>query len=193
VKRLAFFISGTGGNALNLLRACREGRVPGLPVLGLASSPTAGGIARLGAEGLPMAVVVRKDFDSDEAFSEACYAAAGGVGAELICLCGWLKKITVPPRWEGRILNIHPGLLPRFGGPGMYGMHVHRAVLAAGETQSGATVHLVDQEYDHGRILAQLRVQVLPDDTAEALQQRVYGAEMELFPRALAAYLIETA
>lgn len=193
MKKLAFFISGTGGNALNLLRACREGRVPGLPVLGLASSAQAGGIARLGAEGLPMAVVVRKDFDSDQAFSEACYMAAEAAGAELICLCGWLKKITVPLRWEGRILNIHPGLLPRFGGPGMYGLHVHRAVLAAGEAESGATVHLVDQEYDHGRVLEQLRVPVLRGDTPEDLQRRVYGAEMELYPRALAAYLTETA
>jgi phosphoribosylglycinamide formyltransferase-1 len=193
VKRLAFFISGTGGNALNLLRACREGRIPGLPVLGLASTARAGGIARLEAEGLPMAVRLRKDFDSDQAYSEACYQAAEAAGAEVICLCGWLKKLTVPARWEGRILNVHPGLLPGFGGPGMYGMHVHRAVIAAGELESGATVHLVDAEYDQGRILDQLRVPVLPDDTPEDLQQRVYAAEMELFPRALAAYLAERA
>ncbi len=191
MRRIAFFISGTGGNALNLLRACREGRVPGLPVLGVASKPKAGGIARLEAEGLPMAVVVRGAFDSDEAFSEACYRAAEAAGAEVICLCGWLKKLTVPTRWTGRILNIHPGLLPRFGGPGMYGMHVHRAVLAAGEAESGATVHLVDGDYDHGRVLAQLRVPVLPGDTPEELQRRVYGAEMELYPRALAAYLAQ--
>jgi len=193
VKRLALFISGTGGNALNLLRACREGRVPGLPVLGLASSAKAGGIQRLGDEGLPMVVVVRRDFESDEAFSEACYRAAEEAGAEVICLCGWLKMLTVPRRWEGRILNIHPGLLPRFGGPGMYGMHVHRAVLESGEAESGATVHLVDAEYDHGRILDQLRVPVLPGDTPEDLQKRVYAAEMDLYPRALAAYLAEQA
>lgn len=191
MKRLAFFISGTGGNALNLLRACREGRVPGLPVLGLASTAQAGGLARLEAEGLPTAVVSRKDFASDDAFSEACYRAAEVAGAEIICLCGWLKKLTVPPRWAGRILNIHPGLLPNYGGPGMYGMHVHRAVLAAGEGESGATVHLVDAEYDHGRILAQLRVPVLAGEAPEDLQKRVYAAEMELFPRALAAYLAE--
>jgi len=160
-------------------------------VLGVASKPKAGGIARLEAEGLPMAVVVRGAFDSDEAFSEACYRAAEAAGAEVICLCGWLKKLTVPTRWNGRILNIHPGLLPRFGGPGMYGMHVHRAVLAAGEAESGATVHLVDGDYDHGRVLAQLRVPVLPGDTPEELQRRVYGAEMELYPRALAAYLAQ--
>jgi phosphoribosylglycinamide formyltransferase-1 len=191
VKRIALFFSGTGGNALNLLRACREGGVPAVPVLGLASTPTAGGIARLEAEGLTVAVRVRKDFDSDETYSEACYQAAEQAGADLLCLCGWLKKLTVPRRWEGRILNIHPGLLPRFGGPGMYGMHVHRAVLESGEGESGATVHLVDGEYDHGRILQQLRVPVLPGDTPEELQKRVYGAEMELFPRALAAFLSE--
>jgi phosphoribosylglycinamide formyltransferase-1 len=193
VKRLALFISGTGGNALNLLRACREGRVQALPVLGLASSGKALGTARLEAEGLPTMVVVRKDFESDEAFSEACYQAAEKAGADVICLCGWLKKLTVPSRWEGRILNIHPGLLPQYGGPGMYGMHVHRAVLEAGEAESGATVHLVDGEYDHGRILHQLRVPILPGDTPEELQKRIYAAEMELFPRALAAYLDERA
>lgn len=193
MKRLAFFISGTGGNALNLLRACREGQVQGLPVLGVASSAKAGGIPRLEAEGLPMAVVVRKDFESDEAFSEACYRAAEVAGAEVICLCGWLKRLTVPTRWEGRILNIHPGLLPAYGGPGMYGMHVHRAVLAAGERESGATVHLVDAEYDHGRILGQVRVPVQAGDTPETLQQRVYAAEMEAYPRVLAAYLAEPA
>ncbi len=191
MKRIALFISGTGGNALNLLQACREGRVPALPVLGLASSAKAGGRPRLEAEGLPTVTVARRDFESDAAFSEACYQAAEAAGAEVICLCGWLKMLVVPRRWEGRILNIHPGLLPRFGGPGMYGMHVHRAVLKAGEAESGATVHLVDAEYDHGRILDQVRVPVLPGDTPEDLQKRVYAAEMDLYPKALRAYLIE--
>lgn len=193
MKRIALFISGTGGNALNLLRACREGQVEALPVLGLASTPKAGGLGRLQGEGLATAVVIRGQFGSDEAFSEACYREAEARGAELICLCGWLKKLTVPPRWAGRILNIHPGLLPRYGGPGMYGMHVHQAVLAAGERESGATVHLVDGEYDHGRVLDQMRVPVQDDDTPGALQKRVYAAEMALYPRALAAYLTEQA
>jgi phosphoribosylglycinamide formyltransferase-1 len=193
VKRIALFISGTGGNALNLLRACVEGRVPGLPVLGLASTAKAGGLARFAEEGLATAIVIRSDFETDEAFSEACYREAEARGAEVICLCGWLKKLTVPTRWQGGILNIHPGLLPQYGGPGMYGMRVHRAVLAAGEGESGATVHLVDDDYDHGRVLGQLRVPALPGDTPEDLQRRVYAAEMELYPRALAAYLAERA
>lgn len=189
MKRLAFFISGTGGNALNLLKACREGRVPAEPVLVLASSAKAAGLAKLQAEGLEGLVLERKAFASDAAFSEACFAACDAAGADFACLAGWLKKLAIPARWEGRILNIHPSLLPKFGGPGMYGLHVHRAVVAAGEAESGATVHLVDEVYDHGRVLAQARVPVLPGDTPEILQQRVYGAEMDLYPKALAAFL----
>jgi formyltetrahydrofolate-dependent phosphoribosylglycinamide formyltransferase len=187
--KLAFFISGTGGNALNLLAACREGRVPGEPVIAVCSSPKAAGIARLQAAGLPVPVLVRKDFPDDEAYSEACLTAAEQAGAAVICLCGWLKKLMVPKRWEGRILNIHPGLLPGFGGAGMYGMRVHAAVLEAGVPESGCTIHLVDNEYDHGRPLAEARVPVLSGDTAETLQKRVYEQEMRLYPAALKAFL----
>lgn len=189
MTRLAFFISGTGGNAMNLLQACRDGRVAATPALGIASTPKAGGIAKLEAEGIPVAVIERKAFDSDEAYSEACYAEAEARGVEVICLAGWLKKLSVPQRWEGRILNIHPGLLPEYGGAGMYGMHVHRAVLAAGARESGCTVHLVDNEFDHGRVLLERRVPVLPEDTPEALQARVYAEEMKAYPEALATLL----
>ena len=141
---------------------------------------------------MPVRVVLRSAHPDDAAFSQACYAQAEAAGAGVIALCGWLKKLAVPPRWEGRILNIHPGLLPAFGGAGMWGMHVHRAVLAAGAAESGCTVHLVDNLYDHGRILAQARVPVLPGDTPETLQQRVYEQEMRLYPEALAGYLDPT-
>ena len=186
---LALYISGSGGNALNLIKACREGRVPARPVLGVSSSAKALGVERLAAEGVPVQVVLRSAFASDADYSDACLALAEAAEAELICLCGWLKKLVIPPRWEGRILNIHPALLPAFGGPGMYGMNVHRAVLASGVDHSGATVHRVDNEYDHGLILAQREVPVLPDDTPEELQKRVYAAEMELYPQALASFL----
>lgn len=186
---LALFLSGGGGNAANLLRACREGRVPARPVIAISSSSKAAGVDRLAAEGLPVEVILRSGFADDAAFSEACLARAEQAGAELVCLCGWLKKLVLPARWQGRILNIHPALLPAFGGAGMYGMHVHRAVLEAGATVSGPTVHLVDDEYDHGRILAQRPVAVLPGDAPEDLQARVYAAEMELYPEALARFL----
>lgn len=189
MKRLALFISGTGGNALNLMEACAAGHVPAVPVLGLSSSGKAAGVERLAARGLPVAVVARPSHPDDLAFSQACFEAAEGAGADVIALCGWLKKLEIPEAWEGRILNIHPGLLPDFGGRGMFGMNVHRAVLEAGAAESGCTVHLVDNVYDHGRILAQARVPVLPGDTAEALQQRVYQQEMALYPAALRDFL----
>ncbi|WP_005034192.1 phosphoribosylglycinamide formyltransferase [Holophaga foetida] len=189
MRRLAFFISGTGGNALNLLTACREGRIPGKPVLGIASSAKAGGVERLRAQDLEVAVLERSAFADDAAYSEACFQRAEQAGAEVIALCGWLKKLVVPPRWEGRILNIHPGPLPRFGGAGMFGMKVHQAVIAAGASESAVTIHLVDNEYDHGRHLAVQTVPVLPGDTPETLQKRVYEQEMRLYPEALAAFL----
>lgn len=190
MRKLALFISGMGGNALNLLQACREGRIPAEPVLGLSSSAAAAGVERLRGAGLPVGVVLRSGFPDSAAFSEACFRRAEAAGAEVIALCGWLKLLVVPPRWEGRVLNIHPGLLPEFGGPGMYGMAVHRAVLEAGRRESGCTIHLVDNLYDHGRILAQARVPVLPGDAPEDLQKRVYVQEMDLYPKALRDFLV---
>ena len=188
-KKFALFISGGGGNALNLVRACREGRIPAEPALVVASKATAPGVLKLRNEGLLVVVLDPKDATSDEAYSEVCLGVAEASGADFIALAGWLRKLVIPPEWDGRILNIHPGLLPRFGGPGMYGMHVHRAVLASGERESGCTVHLVDNEFDHGRKLAESRVRVLPDDSPESLQQRVYAAEMEIYPKAMAEYI----
>ena len=189
LKKFALFISGGGGNALNLVRACREGRIPAEPALVVASKETAPGVRKLRDEGLPVVILDRKDFASDEAYSKACLDAAEASNADFITLAGWLRKLVIPPAWEGRILNIHPGLLPRFGGPGMYGMHVHRAVLASGEKESGCTVHLVDNELDHGLKVAESRVPLLPGDSAESLQKRVYAMEMELYPKAVAEYL----
>jgi formyltetrahydrofolate-dependent phosphoribosylglycinamide formyltransferase len=189
MKRLALFISGTGGNALNLLKACRDGCVAAEVVLAVSSSIKAAGVERLRAEGLPVEVVLRSTFDSDEAFSLQCFAQAEAVGADLICLCGWLKKLVIPGAWEGRILNVHPSLLPAFGGEGMYGMHVHRAVVASGVKETGCTIHLVDNQYDHGRILAQARVPVMPGDSPEDVQKRVYAQEMRLYPDALQSFI----
>lgn len=191
MKKVALFISGGGGNALNLLQACREGRVPAEPVLVVASSAKAPGIEKL-REGGMVVVVLEKGQADDATYSEWLFGMAEAVEAEVICLAGWLRKLVIPSRWEGRILNIHPSLLPKYGGAGMYGLHVHRAVLAARETESGCTVHLVDNEFDHGGTLAQAQVPVLPGDTAEALQKRVYVTEMELYPRAVKEFLERT-
>jgi len=114
-------------------------------------------------------------------------AALDSADIDLIALAGYLRLIppAVIKRYPGRILNIHPALLPKFGGKGMYGLHVHRAVIEAGEKVSGATVHYVDEKYDQGRIVAQREVPVLPADTPETLAARVLAVEHEIFPAAL--------
>ncbi|MDR2560341.1 MAG: hypothetical protein LBC63_01015 [Holophagales bacterium] len=190
MARVAFFISGTGGNALNLLTACREGAVPAEPVLAISSSASAAGVDRLRAVGLEVVVVERKSFASDESFSDECFSHCERRDVDIVCLCGFLKKLSIPDKWTGRVLNIHPGPLPQFGGAGMYGHFVHEAVLAAGATTSGATVHLADNEYDHGQTLAFQPVMVLNGDTPESLQKRVYEAEMRLYPAVLREYIV---
>ncbi len=199
MKKLALFISGSGGNALNLVQACREGRIPAEPILAVASRATASGIDKLRDAGLLVAVVGRNEAGVpgggsvlDEAYSQVCLGLAEAAEADLILLAGWLHRLVVPPIWEGRILNIHPGPLPRFGGLGMYGLHVHRAVLATGLDRSACTVHLVDNEYDQGRTLATADVPVRPGDTAETLQARVYEAEMALYPKAVTDFIQES-
>jgi phosphoribosylglycinamide formyltransferase-1 len=98
---------------------------------------------------------------------------------------GFLKHVLIPPDFENRVLNIHPALLPAFGGNGMYGLRVHEAVLAAGSKVSGCTVHFVDNVYDHGPVLLRREVTVMADDTPESLQARVFAAECEAYPAAL--------
>jgi phosphoribosylglycinamide formyltransferase-1 len=189
MRRVAFFISGTGGNAMNLFAACKEGRVNALPVHAVSSSASALGVERLRAVGMAVEVIQWGRFGSDEDYSQACFSCCEARGVDIICLCGFLKKLVVPDIWIGRILNIHPGPLPRFGGHGMFGHHVHEAVIAARVPVSGPTVHLVDNEYDHGEILAHQPVPVTPDDTPDSLQKRVYEVEMVIYPRALQDFI----
>jgi phosphoribosylglycinamide formyltransferase-1 len=110
-------------------------------------------------------------------------------GIDLVVLAGYLALLPIPDDYRGRILNIHPALLPRHGGPGMYGRRVHEAVLAAGDTQSGCTVHECDDVYDHGRTVMQATCPVLASDTPEALSERVFALECEVYPRAIAQVL----
>ncbi|MBL0249406.1 MAG: phosphoribosylglycinamide formyltransferase [Elusimicrobia bacterium] len=125
----------------------------------------------------------------------ACFDAVADAllekGVRVVCLAGFLLKVepNFIRRFPGRILNIHPALLPKFGGKGMYGRHVHEAVLAAGEKESGCTVHLVDDEFDHGPAIARAKVPVVPGDTAEGLAARVLEQEHRLYPAALRQFL----
>jgi folate-dependent phosphoribosylglycinamide formyltransferase PurN len=139
-------------------------------------------VKRAGELGLP-AVVVERKLLSTAAFQAGITEAIAD--AELVCMAGFLSLWSIPDAWFGRVINIHPALLPRFGGFGMHGRHVHEAVLAAGETVSGCTVHFCDNEYDHGPIILQRTVPVLPNDTPDSLAARVFEQECIAYPEAI--------
>ncbi len=167
--RIAALISGSGTTLQNLIDR-------GFDIVGVvASRPGIAGIARAENAGIPVVVA-----SADQAFDVLTRWQP-----DLVCLCGWLKLLTIPEAYAGRVLNIHPSLLPAFGGPGMYGRRVHEAVLACGAKTSGCTVHLADNTYDTGPILVQKSVPVLENDTPETLAVRVFAAECEAYPEAI--------
>jgi formyltetrahydrofolate-dependent phosphoribosylglycinamide formyltransferase len=180
--RIAVAISGRGSNLEALLRALGPG-APAEVVLVVSDRVGAAGLRLARARGIA-AVVLADPGDPHE-----WLRLLSQHRADLVVLAGYLKLVPAPviEPYRGRIMNIHPGLLPTFGGKGMYGHHVHEAVLASGARESGATVHLVDDVYDRGPILAQARVPVLPGDTAERLAARVLEAEHQLLPEAVLA------
>ena len=179
------FASGGGTNVQAVLDAAQGAehwRIAGL----ITNTPTAGALDRARTVETPAEVIPTKDRDPSEVASDML-SALDDWKADVICLAGYMRLLpaAVVARFRNRILNIHPALLPSFGGKGMYGMNVHRAVLAAGETWSGATVHYVDERYDEGSIIAQSRVPVEAGDSPEALQARVLKIEHNLYPAAL--------
>jgi len=180
--RVAVCISGGGSNLQALLDRL-QGEEPARVVLVLSNRPDAGGLARAQAAGVPAEVL------SDPADASEWITRLGRRDVDLLVLAGYLKL--VPPgvvkKYAGRIVNIHPALLPDFGGAGMYGRRVHEAVLASGAAESGPTVHLVDEEYDRGAILAQRRVPVRAGDTPESLAARVLAEEHRLLPEVVLA------
>lgn len=180
--RVAVAVSGRGSNLDALLRTLAPGRTAEV-VLVLSNRPEAGGLDVARARGIPTAVL----HDSTDA--AAWLDALERARAELLVLAGYLKLVppAVVARWRGRIINVHPALLPAFGGPGMYGRRVHEAVLRSGATESGASVHLVDEVYDRGQVLAQERVPVLPGDTPETLAARILAVEHRLLPAVVLA------
>lgn len=175
--RLAILLSGTGSTYVNLVAAIRAGPLPAEVVVVIGSQATAVGLERAREFGHVTVVAAQ---------SEAVTAALIAQRVEWVAMCGWMKFYDPPAAFRGRVVNIHPSLLPDFGGKGMYGIHVHRAVIAAGVRASGCTAHLVAGAYDSGPHLAQSRVAVEPGDTPELLQTRVQAAERELYPRVLA-------
>ena len=166
-----------------LASACADGRVPAEVALVVAPKDGSGSVVAAREMGLPVVILPYKDPE----YAASLLALLRDAGVEWVCLAGYMRLL--PPEllaaFPDRVLNIHPALLPKFGGKGMYGMHVHEAVLAAGETESGCTVHVVNERYDEGRVLLQKRCPVLPDDTPEALAARVLGLEHLAYAEAL--------
>ena len=170
-----------------LIDAAHDGRIPGEVGLVVSTSPGAPALERAQAAGVPARLIPAEEFPTPDALDEALAHAFEEAKVDLICLAGYMRLLTPPflNRFHGRIMNIHPGLLPAFGGRGFYGRRVHEAVLAAGAKVSGATVHFVDEEYDHGPIILQREVPVEPGDTPETLAARVLTAEHEAYPEAV--------
>jgi phosphoribosylglycinamide formyltransferase-1 len=183
--RIAVLISGGGRTLKNLLDLAAEGRLPVDVRLVVSSSPKAGGLEFARAANVPTQVFERRDYDSNQVYGDAIFAACRDARVDFVAMAGFLKLAPVPDDFSGRVLNIHPALLPAFGGHGMYGHHVHQAVLDAGVKVTGVTVHFVDNHYDQGPIIWQQPVPVFDDDTADTLAGRVFEAEKEAYPHVL--------
>jgi formyltetrahydrofolate-dependent phosphoribosylglycinamide formyltransferase len=185
---IVVFGSGRGSNFKAVLDAIADGSIPAAHIsLVISNNATAGILDIARSRTIPALHISQKQFETESSFVAALLETLQSHGTDLVVLAGYMKRL--PPQvvhaYRNRIINIHPALLPRFGGHGMYGIHVHAAVLAAQETVSGATVHLVDEEYDRGPILLQQTVPVLPDDTPEILAARVLLVEHRLLPDAV--------
>ncbi len=182
---IAVFLSGGGRTLQNLIR-CRD--IGELPVdfrLAISSSPAAAGLQIAAAAGIPTQVIRKSDHPDDAEYQEAMFGPCREAGAELVVMAGFLKHVRIPTDFEGKVLNIHPSLIPAFCGPGMYGRSVHQAALAKGVQISGCTVHFVDNHYDNGPIVLQRACPVEPDDTPESLAARVFQEECRALPEAI--------
>ncbi len=182
--QLAVLFSGGGRTVLNILDHIKQGKLDAEICLAVASRSGIAGIDRLAEHGLDVAVA-REPNDDPEAGDDRVHAWLEETHPDLICLCGYLRLLQLSPWMQERTINIHPALLPKFGGKGMYGMKVHQAVLDKGETLSGCTVHYVDGIYDHGPTILQRSCEVLPEDTPKSLADRVFDLECETYPEAI--------
>jgi len=184
--RLAVLLSGSGRTLENLLDWQARGALPVEVVAVVSSRPGVRGVGIARSAGIPVAVFPRRDHADASAHNQVIADWLEPHRPQIIALAGYLCWVERPDWFDGPLVNIHPALLPRHGGQGMYGDRVHAAVLAAGEAESGCTVHHVDDRYDHGEVIAQATVPVLPGDDVHSLADRVFAAECELYPRVLA-------
>ncbi len=190
-NRLSVWVSGSGSNLERIIKACQSGEIFASVVLAASDRPGILALERARKHSIPAEVVPPKQFGSAGAYALALLELLKKYRVDLVCLAGYLRKVPdeVVRAYRGRIINIHPALLPKYGGKGLYGRQVHKAVLAAKEKESGVTVHYVDEQYDHGSIILQKKVSILSSDTPEALAERVHQVEYEIYPQAITLVL----
>ena len=190
MKKIAVFVSGGGSNFKAIHHQIIQGNILGKIVMVFSNNPNCGAIKFAEENSIPIFIINAARYPNahtrDEFLLEICLKAE----IDLICLAGFMKMLpqNIVKQYEYRILNIHPGLLPEFGGKGFYGTRVHEAVINTGKRESGATVHFVDEIYDHGPIILQKKVEVMETDTPESLAARVLKLEHELFPEVVKAF-----
>ena len=190
MKKIAVFVSGGGSNFKAIHHQIIQGNILGKIVIVFSNNPNCGAIKFAEENSIPIFIINAARYPNahtrDEFLLETCLKAE----IDLICLAGFMKMLpqNIVKQYEYRILNIHPGLLPEFGGKGFYGTRVHEAVINTGKRESGATVHFVDEIYDHGPIILQKKVEVMETDTPESLAARVLKLEHELFPEVVKAF-----
>lgn len=183
--RLGVLLSGGGTTMVNLANVIARGELDAQIACVIASNTEAKGIERARSLGLGVEIITRKSHKSPAAFSDVIFARLRDAKVDIVCLAGFLCLLVIPDDFIGRVINIHPSLLPSFGGKGMYGHHVHEAVIAAGCKVSGCTVHLCDNTYDTGPILVQRCCPVLENDTPATLAARVFEQECIAYPEAI--------
>ena len=183
--KLAVFLSGSGTTLQNILDRAAARELDARVVCVISSRPGVYGLERAKLAGIPAIAVPRTNYASEAAFGDAVWAETRKHSPDLVALAGFMSLLPIPADFRGRIMNVHPALIPAFSGKGMYGPHVHEAVIAYGAKVTGATVHFVDDEYDRGPVILQSAVPVLEDDTPETLAERVQAAEREIYPKAI--------
>ena len=190
---LAVFISGSGSNLQSIIDACEAKDYPAKVKLVVSNNPEAYGLVRAKNANIPSVIINHKSFKTRQDFESAITKELKKQPIDLICLAGFMRILTADfiSQWPDQIINTHPSLLPKFGGEGMFGDNVHKAVIAAGETQSGASIHYVIPEVDKGRLIAQISVPVLENDTYETLGERVRAEEHELYVNAIKKIAVE--
>ena len=186
--KIAVLVSGTGRHLENLCRLDAEGALGGTVSLCISSKPGVLALERAAAASVPNVVLEKSGSEDDESYGSRIFEEIRRADADTVVLAGFLKKLWIPEDYRGRVINIHPSLLPAFGGKGFYGHRVHSAVLARGCQVSGCTVHLVDEVYDNGPILVQRWCPVQPDDSADTLAARVFDEELRALPEGLARF-----